>query len=74
MKVLHTYYLQATKTKKNKFDVVLLEDVLEIEKKVRAIIWRIAQEEGGQILHYNEKLDEIFETHLIGSKNGGEIK
>ncbi len=45
-------------------EICYADDVQEIEKKVRAMIWQIAKEEGGQILHYNEKIDEIFGQEL----------
>jgi len=31
---------------------------------VRAVIWRIAQDEGGQVLHYNDWVDDNWKELL----------
>ena len=30
----------------------------EVRELVRSVIWKIAQDEGGHILHYNEWVDD----------------
>ena len=39
---------------------------------VRAIIWKIAQDEGGHILHYNEWVDDNWEQLLNAPTIDGE--
>jgi len=49
---------------------------------VRTVIWRIAQDEGGQVLHYNDWVDdnwkELLNTPTIDgeqiNKTGGKTK
>lgn len=37
----------------------------QLREIIRAVIWEIAQNEGGHILHYNEWVDDNWEELVI---------
>jgi len=42
----------------------LKEAVSNLREDLRAIIFEIAQEWGGSVLHYNDKIDESFNKRI----------
>ena len=44
----------------------------ELREIIRAVIWRIAEDEGGQILHYNDWVDDNWKELLNAPTIDGE--
>lgn len=56
-------------TDENKFSKKKWVTIDDMRDLVRGVIWKIAQDEGGHILHYNEWVDDNWDKLLNSQSN-----